>query len=137
MMVKIFAICLVLSALPVQVNAQVMKNPLSVHVLNQQTGLPSQQMAVTLDKKVGDKWVWLTTRQTDAQGRISELYPETEKFSQGDYRITFETGKYFSRENQATFYPQVPVIIRVENVNEHYHVPLLISQYGFSTYRGS
>ncbi|HEJ7838899.1 hydroxyisourate hydrolase [Serratia marcescens] len=126
---------LMLGALSMQ--AQAMKNPLSVHVLNQQTGLPSQQMGVTLEKKVGDKWVRLAARQTDAQGRIGGLYPEAEKFTQGDYRITFETGEYFSRDNQATFYPQVPVIIRVENVNEHYHVPLLISQYGFSTYRGS
>lgn len=135
MTMKMWFAGLMLGAFSMQ--ALAMKNPLSVHVLNQHTGLPSQQMGVTLDKKVGDKWVRLDSRQTDSQGRISGLYPEAEKFTQGDYRITFETGEYFSRENQATFYPQVPVIIRVENVNEHYHVPLLISQYGFSTYRGS
>lgn len=114
-----------------------MKNPISVHVLNLKTGIPSEGVTVVLDKKEGDKWVKLNSAVTSKDGRINALYPAGEEISPGDYRVIFETGKYYADHNEDTFFPEIPVIIHVPKAGEHYHVPLLLSQYGYSTYRGS
>lgn len=126
-----------LSTLSAHANAEEIKNPLSVHVLNLQTGTPSQGVTVTLDKKEGNKWVRLSSAVTNAQGRITGLYPVKKNLEKGDYKITFETGDFFAKNKKETLYPEIPVIIHIEKTDEHYHVPLLVSQYGFSTYRGS
>ncbi|HAG1966780.1 TPA: hydroxyisourate hydrolase [Salmonella enterica] len=114
-----------------------MKNPISVHVLNLKTGVPSEGVTVVLDKKEGDKWVTLNSSVTSQDGRINALYPAGEEIQPGDYRVTFETGKYYAGKKEDTFFPEIPVIIHVPKAGEHYHVPLLLSQYGYSTYRGS
>lgn len=114
-----------------------MKNPISVHVLNLKTGIPSEGVTVVLDKKEGDRWVKLNSAVTSTDGRINALYPAGEEINPGDYRVTFETGKYYAAHNEDTFFPEIPVIIHVPKAGEHYHVPLLLSQYGYSTYRGS
>ncbi|EAQ6131936.1 hydroxyisourate hydrolase [Salmonella enterica] len=114
-----------------------MKNPISVHVLNLETGVPSEGVTVVLDKKEGGKWVKLNSAVTSQDGRINELYPAGQEINPGDYRVTFETGKYYADHNEDTFFPEIPVIIHVPKAGEHYHVPLLLSQYGYSTYRGS
>ncbi|ECN5820960.1 hydroxyisourate hydrolase [Salmonella enterica] len=114
-----------------------MKNPISVHVLNLKTGIPSEGVTVVLDKKEGDKWVKLNQAVTSKDGRINALYPAGQEINPGDYRVTFETGKYYADHNEDTFFPEIPVIIHVPKAGEHYHVPLLLSQYGYSTYRGS
>ncbi|WP_370611608.1 hydroxyisourate hydrolase [Citrobacter meridianamericanus] len=114
-----------------------MKNPISVHVLNLKTGVPSEGVTVILDKKEGGKWIKLNSAVTSADGRIRALYPAGQVINPGDYRVTFETGKYYAAHNENTFFPEIPVIIHVPKAGEHYHVPLLLSQYGYSTYRGS
>ncbi|QIX95795.1 hydroxyisourate hydrolase [Cedecea sp. FDAARGOS_727] len=113
------------------------KNPLSVHVLNQQTGTPSEGIKVTLDKQEGAKWVKLGEGLTNVDGRISALYPAGKDIEPGNYKVTFETGEYYKAHNQETFFVDVPVVIHVSKSGEHYHVPLLLSPYGYSTYRGS
>ncbi|EEG7921350.1 hydroxyisourate hydrolase [Salmonella enterica] len=118
-------------------SATPMKNPISVHVLNLKTGIPSEGVTVVLDKKEGDRWVKLNSAVTSTDGRINALYPAGEEINPGDYRVTFETGKYYAAHNEDTFFPEIPVIIHVPKAGEHYHVPLLLSQYGYSTYRGS
>lgn len=110
---------------------------LSVHILNQQTGLPSPQVKVELDKKTGDSWTTLATEQTDKGGRINSLYPAKGDMEPGTYRVIFYTGDYFKSQNLDTFFPSIPVIFTVEKQNQRLHVPLLLSQYGYSTYRGS
>ncbi|ECA5828768.1 hydroxyisourate hydrolase, partial [Salmonella enterica subsp. enterica serovar Newport] len=107
------------------------------HVLNLKTGVPSEGVTVVLDKKEGDKWVKLNSAVTSQDGRINALYPAGQEINPGDYRVTFETGKYYADHNEDTFFPEIPVIIHVPKAGEHYHVPLLLSQYGYSTYRGS
>ena len=87
-------------------------NPLSVHVLNLQDGLPSPGVKVLLEKQDGKNWT-------------------------GNYRVTFKTGEWFTAHKQATFFPEVPVIFAVDGTVPHYHIPLLLSPYGFSTYRGN
>lgn len=113
------------------------QNPLSVHVLNQETGLPSANVAVILEAQQGDKWIKLNELKTDANGRIKELYPKDTALQKGIYKVTFKTGDWFKTNNQRTFFPEVPVVFKIDGTLEHYHIPLLLSSYGYSTYRGN
>lgn len=112
-------------------------NPLSVHVLNLQDGLPSAGVNVTLEKQNGQDWSKLNTGITNEQGRVTALYPENKVLEKGTYRVTFKTGDWFKEHQSATFFPEVPVIFEADGSVPHYHIPLLLSPYGFSTYRGN
>lgn len=112
-------------------------NPLSVHVLNLQDGLPSPAVNVTLEKHNGQAWNLLNNGTTNEQGRITALYPEGKALEKGTYRVTFKTGEWFKKHETASFFPEVPVIFEVDGTVPHYHIPLLLSPYGFSTYRGN
>lgn len=115
-------------------------NPLSVHVLDLQTGQPSPGIRVDLERRLasGD-WQALGSEVTDAQGRVRALVPANAlaQWAAGDYRVVFRTGEFYARQKQPSFFPEIPVVFRVENAQQHYHVPLLLSPYGFSTYRGN
>ena len=110
---------------------------LSAHILNQQTGLPSQGVQVELDKQQGSSWQHIASGKTDADGRIKTLYPRADNMEPGIYKVTFKTGEYFKINNMSTFFPVIPVIFNVTKQNQKLHIPLLLSQYGYSTYRGS
>ncbi|PYY89570.1 hydroxyisourate hydrolase [Pseudomonas sp. TKO26] len=112
-------------------------NPLSVHVLNLENGLPSPGVKVTLEQHVGQEWKALSEGVTNEQGRISELFPTGQALTAGEYRVVFKTGDYFKQAKRDTFFPEIPVIFEVKQTEQHYHIPLLLSPYGFSTYRGS
>ncbi len=112
-------------------------NPLSVHVLNLENGLPSADVEVVLEKSSGNKWVQLNQQVTGSNGRITALFPENQPLAQGIYKVTFKTGDWFKKNNQSTFFPEVPVIFKVDGSVSHYHIPLLLSPYGYSTYRGN
>lgn len=112
-------------------------SPLSVHVLNLQDGLPSTGVKVLLEKQSGKDWTPLSTGTTNEQGRIPALYPEGQTLEKGNYRVTFKTGEWFTEHKTASFFPEVPVIFAVDGTVPHYHIPLLVSPYGFSTYRGN
>lgn len=112
-------------------------NPLSVHVLNLQDGLPSPGVQVTLEKQDGERWSQLNSDTTNEQGRITALYPQGKALEKGTYRVTFKTGEWFKKHQSATFFPEVPVIFEADGSVPHYHIPLLLSPYGFSTYRGN
>lgn len=113
------------------------QNPLSVHVLNLQDGLPSSEVKVSLEEQKNGKWVQLSQATTNEQGRIPALYPEGKKLEEGMYKVTFKTGDWFKAHKQKSFFPEVPVIFEVDGSVEHYHIPLLLSPYGYSTYRGN
>ena len=112
-------------------------NPLSVHVLNLENGLPSADVEVVLEKSSGNHWVKLNQQFTGANGRIAALFPENQPLVQGVYKVTFKTGDWFKKNNQSTFFPEVPVIFKVDGSVSHSHIPLLLSPYGYSTYRGN
>jgi 5-hydroxyisourate hydrolase len=112
-------------------------NPLSVHVLNLNDGLPSPDVKVTLEKQNGSQWAALNDGVTNQQGRITALYPQDKALEKGTYRVTFKTGDWFEAHDTASFFPEVPVIFEVDGTVPHYHIPLLLSPYGFSTYRGN
>lgn len=113
------------------------KNPLSVHVLNLENGLPSPDVHVVLEQQQNGQWVKLSEAKTNQQGRITALFPEQKKFENSVYKVTFKTGDWFKTQKQTSFFPEVPVIFSTDGSVEHYHIPLLLSPYGYSTYRGN
>ncbi len=110
----------------------VTRSPITTHVLDVAKGRPAAGVAVRLDVAKGGAFASLASGVTDADGRCSTLLPAEHALEAGVYRISFDVGAY-----QPGFYPSVSIDFRVEATDEHYHVPLLLSPYGYSTYRGS
>jgi 5-hydroxyisourate hydrolase len=104
---------------------------LSTHVLDAVTGRPAAGLIVRLERQASTEWLLLDEQPTDADGRISDLGG---MLAIGTHRITFATEDYF---DVPTFYPQVAVSFRVTDAAQDYHVPLLLSPFAYSTYRGS
>ena len=104
----------------------------TTHVLDAARGRPAGGVAVQLLASDG-AWRPIAEAVTDADGRASQLGPE--RLAPGDYRLRFDTGAYFDAQQVPTFYPEAVVTIRVGE--EHCHVPLLLSPFAYSTYRGS
>lgn len=121
---------------------------LSTHVLNSAIGRPAGGIAITLERYTGecvddisaaaaDQWRKLSNGITNDDGRITTLIPHGEACGVGIYRLTFQTKKYFKLLGMECFYPNVQVLFEVQDLSMHYHVPLLVSPYSYSTYRGS
>lgn len=102
---------------------------LSTHVLDSSTGRPTQGVRVRLESRKDDDWVTVAETRTDADGRVSELTPDGPPA--GVHRLVFDTAAF------SPFYPEVCVTVRVAVAEEHHHVPLLLSPFAYSTYRGS
>jgi 5-hydroxyisourate hydrolase len=113
-----------------------MSSPITTHILDTALGRPAAGVPVTLERRAGEAWELLGRGTTDADGRIADLMPAG-SMRPGVHRITFATGEYFAAQNTEGFYPTVPIIFSVADGAEHYHVPLLLNPFGFSTYRGS
>lgn len=110
---------------------------ITTHVLDTSRGRPAAGMAVMLDIEEAGGWRTLGFGRTDANGRLKDLLPAGQNLAAGAYRLTFGTGDYFAAQGTPTFYPSVTVAFVVNDAAEHYHVPLLVSPFGYSTYRGS
>jgi 5-hydroxyisourate hydrolase len=110
---------------------------ISTHILDMSRGRPASGVAVTLEVLNGEAWSVLARAETDQDGRVKALALSQTQLEAGTYRLTFAIGKYFQALNQPSFYPEVTVNFKIEGGAEHYHVPLLISPFGYSTYRGS
>ncbi|HET6920375.1 MAG TPA: hydroxyisourate hydrolase [Jiangellaceae bacterium] len=108
---------------------------LSTHVLDAGLGQPATGVPVSLYHRSGDEWDLLGEGLTDADGRVTELAPDG--LQAGVHRLEFDTGTYFAASDQTGFYPEVRVTFEIVDPEQHYHVPLLLSPYAFSTYRGS
>ncbi|WP_405151843.1 hydroxyisourate hydrolase [Sphaerisporangium sp. NBC_01403] len=105
---------------------------LSTHVLDSGNGRPAEGVAVSLHQ--GDRLVGKGV--TDQDGRLRDWLPEGEP-GRGVHRLVFETGAYFARSGVTAFYPEVVVTFAIDDPEAHYHVPLLLSPFAYSTYRGS
>ena len=111
---------------------------LSTHVLDTGRGRPAAGVPVRLDRHDGETWRPVVEAETDGDGRLGGLLPAgTEPGIAGTYRLRFGTGPYFAATGAETFYPEVSVVFVITDPAEHHHVPLLISPYGYTTYRGS
>ncbi len=106
------------------------------HVLDAATGTPAAGVEVVLEQHDGEVWVELARVTTDDDGRCRELGPAVAPL--GTYRISFGTGAWFAAAGRETFYPQVVVTFTLTDPDRaHHHVPLLLSPFAYSTYRGS
>ena len=112
-------------------------SPLTTHVLDTFRGVPATGLAVTLEKGQGKEWKRLAAGHTDNDGRLRQLLPDGSLLSAGVYRLTFETGAYFKAAGVKHFFPSVTVTFETAETAAHLHVPLLLSPYGYSTYRGT
>jgi 5-hydroxyisourate hydrolase len=110
---------------------------ITTHILDVSRGRPADGVVVTLELRSDQGWQVLGQGATDADGRLRDLLPEDFTFASGVYRLTFATGAYFAARNVESFYPQVVISFIVQDAAQHYHVPLLLSPFGYSTYRGS
>ena len=109
---------------------------LSTHVLDMTLGRPARDVRVTLLRARPDaRWQQLAAAVTDADGRIRE-FAVGEPLAPGEHRLVFDTGAYFAARGGDSFHPRVTVDFELR-AGEHHHVPLLLSPYGYSTYRGS
>ena len=107
---------------------------ISTHVLDTALGRPAAGVPVTLGREDGTP---LGAGATDADGRLRDLVPAGESLGPGVYRLRFDVGAYFAAAGREAFYPEVTVVFRLGERAEHYHVPLLLSPFGYATYRGS
>lgn len=107
----------------------------STHVLDTVRGRPAQDVPVSLESRAGSDWQRLAEARTDADGRVSAFGPE--RLSAGVYRVVFDTGAWFAAAGTESFYPEVAVVFRVDGRLAHLHIPLLLSPFAYSTYRGS
>lgn len=110
---------------------------ITTHVLDVSLGRPAANVSVILEAQLpSGAWTETGRGVTNSDGRVEDL-AAGKKLSTGNYRLGFETGAYFARREIASLYPQVTIAFAVNEVNGHYHIPLLLSPFGYSTYRGS
>jgi 5-hydroxyisourate hydrolase len=111
---------------------------ITTHVLDVSRGRPAAGIHVRLEqRKAGDEWQLVGSGQTNGDGRVSNLLPFGTMVSPGQYRLTFDTRQYFAASATATLYPSISIVFEAAAEQSHYHVPLLLSPFGYTTYRGS
>lgn len=108
---------------------------LSTHVLDLARGVPAAEVDVTLYAVRGEERTLLATARTDADGRVAA--PLGGNLERGTYELVFGAGAYFTHHDVSSFFTDVAVRFRIEDETGRYHVPLLLSPWGYSTYRGS
>lgn len=114
-----------------------MRSPITTHVLDTARGRPAAGVAVELERDVGGAFERLATGTTDDDGRVGDLLPAEHRLEPGVYRLSFAVGAYFEVRGVRCFYPSVSILFGIDDPRAHYHVPLLLSPFGYSTYRGS
>ena len=110
---------------------------ITTHVLDTSTGRPVADLDVLLEFATADSWSVLARGTTDRDGRLRTLLPADVPIAPGMYRLVFQTRPYFDRLGVRSFHPNVIVSFEAVSGEPHYHVPLLLSPFGYSTYRGS
>ena len=110
---------------------------ITTHVLDTAIGLAAPNIPVELEFEQAGIFKKISSKVTGTDGRIPDLLPESHPLQKGIYRLTFNLNKYFFTQNRKSFFPYAVIVFEIENASQHHHVPLLLSGFGFSTYRGS
>lgn len=108
---------------------------ISTHVLDLMSGRPAAGVLVVLARLDDHAWTIVGKAKTDRDGRVKAV--NTGKLKAGIYELSFETGAYFKKKKTKAFHPWVTITFHIASAGDHYHVPLLLSPFGYSTYRGS
>ncbi len=110
---------------------------ISTHILDTALGRPAADVPVTLERMTKEGWSVLNESVTDQDGRCKQLLPAAQTMQPGAYRIHFETASYYRRNQLEGLYPYVEIVFSVAAGEQHYHIPLLLTANGYTTYRGS
>lgn len=110
---------------------------ITTHVLDTAIGKPAQGIDLTLSRFVNNEWKLLGGGTTNSDGRVSDLLSDDKILEAGRYKVLFVTEQYFKNQNIEAFYPYAEIVFDIVGNGEHYHIPLLLSPFGYSTYRGS
>lgn len=110
---------------------------ITTHILDTALGCPATGVTITLYHLAAGDWVKVGSGQTNDDGRVPDLCPEGEILDAGTYRMHFAVSHYFDAIDAPVFYPWAEVVFNIEGDGQHYHIPLLLSPYSYSTYRGS
>lgn len=126
-----------LTAMSTVLFAQKNSFQLSSHILDVSKGTPAENVMIQLEKynEQAKSWTLIDEKSTDSNGRITDLL-SSEKSNLGIYKLVFHTDMYFKRNNIESFYPFIEVVFQIADQN-HYHVPITLSAFGYSTYRGN
>lgn len=109
---------------------------ITTHVLDTSTGIPGKEISIRLQSFKNNLWHTIAQGITNADGRIPDLLPQDRNLKPATYKMVFDTGSYYGKTNTQTFYPKAEIIFCTFD-ETHYHVPLLVNPFGYSTYRGS
>ncbi len=121
----------------VQATAKPARSPITTHILDLNTGLPAANVQVCLEHLHHNAFQPLAHGKTNTDGRVEDLLSVDHKVATGTYKMIFATGDYFRGRGETTFYPIVEITFNITDASRHHHVPLLLSPFGYSTYRGS
>jgi len=110
---------------------------ISTHILDTACGRPARDVPVSLAQQNGPEWRTLNADKTDADGRCRQLLPTDVRLEMGWYRVRFETAVYYEAQRLPGLYPYVEIVFEVRDTEQHYHIPLLLTPNGYTTYRGS
>ena len=109
---------------------------ITTHILDTSIGKPAKGIQIQLQKPEQGNWTTIAEGHTNDDGRISDLLEKDKPLIPGNYRMIFDTGTYFKNQNIQGFYPDVTIHFTISD-NSHYHIPLLLNPFGYTTYRGS
>jgi len=111
---------------------------ISTHVLDTAKGEPASGVPVRLERQDSSgKWILLGSAQTDRDGRCAQLLSDNATLTEGVYRLSFDTASYFAKSKVDGLYPSVEILFRIKSAESQFHIPLLLSPNGYTTYRGS
>jgi 5-hydroxyisourate hydrolase len=111
---------------------------ISTHVLDMNRGKPAQHVPVRLERQLqSGEWALITASHTDADGRCAQLLLDTTVLESGNYKLAFDTANYQSDNHVETLFPVIEITFRVRDGESQFHLPLLLSPHGYTTYRGS
>lgn len=110
---------------------------ISTHILDLTRGKPAAGVMVRLSRRVDDTWTEIAALATDQDGRVKDLIGDRVELTSGRYRLHFETGEYFRGLGVDAFHPYIEIVFEITDAAQSYHVPLLLTAFAYSTYRGT